>query len=87
MHLGLFQDLEKQESKFLHTCNAKRYKLQDEIIELEGRLTEDHDCSSLLDSLDHLISKSQEELNSVKKVNFFFFFWLKAVFICVLFYA
>ncbi|XP_022131909.1 coiled-coil domain-containing protein 93 isoform X2 [Momordica charantia] len=61
------EDLEKQESKFLHTCNAKRYKLQDEIIELEGRLTEDHDCSSLLDSLDHLISESQEELNSVKK--------------------
>lgn len=71
MHLGLFQDLGKQESEFLSTCNANRIKLQDEIIELEGRLTEDQDCSSFLDSLANLTSEYEEELNSAKKVNFF----------------
>lgn len=85
MHPGLFQDLGKQESEFLSTCNVERIKLQDEIIELEGRLTGDHDCSSFLDSLDNLISGSQGELNSVKKVIFF----LPKVFflLCSPFYA
>ncbi|XP_038885589.1 coiled-coil domain-containing protein 93 isoform X5 [Benincasa hispida] len=60
-------DLGKQESEFLSTCNSKRSKLQDEIIELEGRLTGYHECSNFLDSLDDLIRESEEELNSVKK--------------------
>lgn len=61
------EDLGKQESEFLSTCNANRIKLQDEIIELEGRLTEDQDCSSFLDSLANLTSEYEEELNSAKK--------------------
>ena len=72
MHLGLFQDLGKQESELLSPCDAQRIKLQAEIFELEGRLTGDHECSNFLDSLDNFISESEEELNSVKKVNFFF---------------
>lgn len=65
--LKTLEDLGKQESEFLSTCNSKRSKLQDEIIELEGRLTSDGECSNFLDSLDDLISESEEELNSVKK--------------------
>lgn len=81
MHLGLFQDLGKQESEFMSTCNSKRSELQDEIIELGGRLTEDHECLNFFDSLDDLISASEGELDSVKKVNLFL---PKAVVYCVL---
>ncbi|KAA0060456.1 coiled-coil domain-containing protein 93 isoform X4 [Cucumis melo var. makuwa] len=42
-------------------------ELQDEIIELGGRLTGDHECSNFFDSLDDLISASKEKLDSVKK--------------------
>ncbi|XP_050938178.1 uncharacterized protein LOC103488264 isoform X2 [Cucumis melo] len=65
--LKTLEDLGKQESEFLSTSNSKRSELQDEIIELGGRLTGDHECSNFFDSLDDLISASEEELDSVKK--------------------
>ncbi|XP_011649795.2 coiled-coil domain-containing protein 93 isoform X1 [Cucumis sativus] len=65
--LKTLEDLGKQESEFMSTCNSKRSELQDEIIELGGRLTEDHECLNFFDSLDDLISASEEELDSVKK--------------------
>lgn len=66
--LCLLQDLEKQESHFQSYSNAQHSKLQAEIIELEEIITNGHDNKSLMDGLDHSLSKSAEEENSARKV-------------------
>ncbi|KAH7524750.1 uncharacterized protein LOC107421287 [Ziziphus jujuba] len=61
------KDLEKQESHFLSYSKAKHSQLQAEIIGLEEKIANGYDNKSLMDGLDHSLSKSAEEVNLARK--------------------
>jgi len=67
----LVQDLKKQENYFQSNRDTKHSELQDDISELERKITNDCDTENLPDELYHSFSELIEKVNLMKKVSQF----------------
>lgn len=62
------QELERQESEIESSSNSE---LDAEVRELEEQIDNGYDKQSLSDRLNHLLSESEEKIDSAKKVGCF----------------